>query len=89
MIIEFVEALPADAGDNGARPGRDAYIDFFRALRVKPGKWAVFPRQKSSDSRRKAAHHIRKGFYHGAAAGEFEAVNRNGTLYVRFAEVAS
>lgn len=85
---EFIDELPEVDEKAATRPGRHEYVKFFRAVRANPGRWAMFPEQKSSDNRRRIARNIIFGNYAGACDGEFEAVNRNAILYVRFVGVA-
>ena len=77
MHIKFVDDI-----DVPRRKGK--YEAFFNALRDNPGRWAEFPAQGTSGTRGGTAHHIKKGTYSGIERGEFDALSRNGVLYVRF-----
>lgn len=59
--------------------GEGKYEEFFEALRLNPGRWAIFP-----IANRAVPTAIEQGRYRGAPAGEFEATRRteNGEIVV-------
>lgn len=79
-VFEFVDAPPAPT--HGRNPIYRAFAD---ALRENPGRWAVWPgRFKNRSSTSAQASNIKRGTLRNFPEGEFDAVTREGKLYVRF-----
>lgn len=77
----FVEELPPSPPS-----GRNArYTEFSDALRGRPGEWAIWPVQlKNTVVANTVAGNVRRGALKNFPAGEFEAVQRGLTVYVRY-----
>lgn len=81
--FEFVGRLPSPTGR-----GRDRVLDrFAAALRSRPGEWAVWPKPVTRGTARTYATAIARGVLATFPAGEFEAAERQDTLYVRYVGV--
>lgn len=79
-VFEFVDEPPEPT--RGRNPLYSAFAD---ALRENPGRWAVWPRSfKNRSSAGVTAGNIKRGRMANFPSGHFDALSRDGKLYVRF-----
>lgn len=77
----FVDGPPPEP----ARGRNGMYSEFAAALRSRPGEWAIWPKKHKSDPVAKnAAAQVNRGVLKNFPAGQFEAVQRGATVYVRY-----
>jgi hypothetical protein len=91
MTIEFVEVPPGRTGLRSPLASDPVMRDFTKALRANPERWAKYPRVLTPEQARSVSYRIKAGRKPGTPAmflpdskGSFQAVARNGVVYVQF-----
>lgn len=79
--FEFVDALPAK---EIRRTNGFLMDEFAVALRQRPGAWAKWPEDLGTSQAGTYTTNIRNGHLKAFRGGGFEALSRNGVLYVRY-----
>lgn len=81
ISVEFVDNLPPEKRQES---GRAEYRLFAAALRERPGVWAKWPLPIKDTTARGYASQIRSGMIAAFRGGQYDAVYREGTLFVRY-----
>lgn len=78
MTFVFVDEVPT--APRGVKP---KYLDFARALKNRPGEWAIFPKSDFANLH-SYANGIRKGDVAGLTRGQFQVKVSGPKIYVRY-----